>query len=74
MRVWDLDAGKLLHTLEGHRGQVSAATISADGRRAFSGGTDTTVRVWNLTSGVELASFVSGDSITVMAATPLREW
>ncbi len=42
--------------------------VSADGRRAVSGG-DQTVRVWDLAHGVELASFVSDNRITTLAAT-----
>jgi WD40 repeat protein len=70
VRVWDLDAGTLLRTLTGHDDWVRAVAISADGRRAISGGNDGTVRVWDLTQGAELASFVSGNSITAIAATP----
>jgi len=70
VRVWDLDAGKLLHTLTGHDGRVPPVGVSADGRRAISGGHDGTVRVWDLMQGAELASFVSGNSITAVAVTP----
>ena len=41
VRVWDLDAGTVLHTLTGHDGWVGAVAVSADGRRAVSGGDGT---------------------------------
>jgi WD40 repeat protein len=50
---------------------VAAVAVSADGCRAISGGTDGTVRMWDLTQGAELASLVSDSSITAMAATPV---
>ena len=40
-----------MHTLTGHDGSVSAVAVSADGRRAVSGGCDGTVRVWDLDTG-----------------------
>jgi WD40 repeat protein len=70
VRVWDVDAGTLRHTLPGHDGRVEAVGVSADGCRAISSGTDGTVRMWDLTQDAELASFVSGNSITAIAATP----
>jgi cytochrome c len=70
VRVWDLGAGELRHTLKGHDGEVHAVAVSADGRHAISSGHDGTVRIWDRTQGAVLASFVSGNAITVMAATP----
>jgi WD40 repeat protein len=51
-RVWDLDSGELRHTLTGHRSTVWAVAVSADGRRAVTGGgEDPQARVWDLDSG-----------------------
>jgi WD40 repeat protein len=70
VRVWDLEAGPLLHTLTGHDDWVTAVAVSADGRRAVSVDLFETVRMWNLAQGAELASFVSGHRGTVLAVTP----
>ena len=40
-------------TLLGHRGQVTAVAITADGKTAVSGSLDKTVRLWNLEKGLE---------------------
>ena len=69
-RVWDLEAGKLLHTLTGHNGLVIGIAVSADGSRAISGNTSGPARMWSLAQGVELASFVSGNQIAAVAITP----
>ena len=47
VRLWDVDAGKE-SARAGHAGAVMSLAASADGRRAFSGGADFTVREWNL--------------------------
>jgi WD40 repeat protein len=46
MRLWEADTGQELHRYEGHEGLVLGVAVSADGRRAVSGGTDGTVRLW----------------------------
>ena len=53
LRVWDLESGQTLHTLEGHTDRVSAVAV-VDGRRAVSASDDGTLRVWDLESGQTL--------------------
>ena len=48
-------------TLVGHSGLVRACVMSADGKRAVSGGLDQTLKVWDLDSGRELFT-LSGHS------------
>jgi WD40 repeat protein len=43
-------------TLLGHRGTVSAVAVTADGLTAASGGTDGSVKVWDVVSGRQLHS------------------
>jgi predicted NACHT family NTPase len=54
VRVWDLEAARELHVLQGHRGIVRGIAFNSDGSRLASGGDDGTVRVWEATSGGEL--------------------
>jgi GTPase SAR1 family protein len=48
MRVWEMETGNCLATLEGHTAQVLEVAVTADGQRVVSGSWDSTVRVWEL--------------------------
>ena len=47
IKVWDLESGRLLHSLIGHTSRVNAVALTADGR-IVSGSWDTTIKVWDL--------------------------
>ena len=51
LRVWDLETGACLRTLQGHTNGVLSVSVSPDGRRAVSGSVDKTLRVWDLETG-----------------------
>ncbi|WP_437646954.1 SIR2 family protein [Sorangium sp. So ce362] len=55
LRLWDVRAGALLHTLSGHRGAVRAISFSPDSGRVASGGDDHCVRLWDVRTGALLA-------------------
>ena len=67
VQVWDLTTGTLTATLEGHTEHVNSASISADGRRAVSGGDDCLVKVWDLESKTCLAT-LEGHTASVREA------
>lgn len=54
--VWDFELGILLKSLEGHKGHVTALTMTADARYVVSGGQDGTVRLWDVETGTLLYS------------------
>jgi len=56
----------LIQTLAGHSGWVNAVAFSADGRRIASGSWDTTVKVWDATTG-EVEKTLAGHSDGVNA-------
>lgn len=56
LKVWDLESGKLLHTLEGHLDRVEAVVTYKNGQRAISGGWDETIKVWDLVRGEEITT------------------
>ena len=56
LKVWDLEQGALLSTLEGHGDGVWAVAVTPDGRRAVSGSDDRTLKVWDLEQGALLAT------------------
>ena len=61
LRLWDLESGQTIRTLEGHTSGVALVTVTSDGRRAVSAG-DRTLRVWDLESGKKIATF-TGDGV-----------
>ncbi len=51
IKVWDLESGRCLKTLEGHSAKVWCVRMMADGRHIVSGSWDMSVRVWDLDTG-----------------------
>jgi WD40 repeat protein len=75
VRVWELENGRRLHTLEGHGRRVWSVAVSADGRLALSGGGDGKMRLWDLESGRCLRT-VEGhaDSVDALAISASRHF
>ena len=69
VKVWDLESGKVLQTLSGHRDTVRAVAVT--GQRVVSGSYDDTLKVWDLESGKVLQT-LSGhrDAVWAVAVTP----
>lgn len=60
VRLWNIDCGKFIRELNGHTGSITSVAYSpsgailATGRISFFqliGSTDTTIKLWNITSG-----------------------
>ena len=60
VRVWDVDTGRQIRKLEGHKGRVLSVAVSPDGRQVLTGG-DTSLILWDAQSGKILHRF-SGHS------------
>ena len=50
LKVWDLESGKLLLSLEGHTNVVTTVVVTPDGRKVVSGSWDKTLKAWDLVS------------------------
>jgi WD40 repeat protein len=57
VRVGDADTRAVTQTLSGHTGGVHAVAFSPAGDRLVSGGSDGTLRLWDLAAGKELRQF-----------------
>ncbi len=67
LKVWDLDSGKELLTLQGHSDWVRGVAVTPDGRRALSASADNTLKVWDLDSVQLLAGFTCDAGATCCA-------
>jgi WD40 repeat protein len=50
IRLWEVATGSKLAALAGHRGHVHCLAFSADGKALASGGSDHTLRLWDVAS------------------------
>jgi WD40 repeat protein len=69
LRVWDVESGQILHTLEGHSSWVNAVAV-LDSRRMVSGSSDGTLRVWDVENS-QVLQVLKGHSGWVRALTVL---
>lgn len=67
IHILDASTWDELHVLRGHTGSIYALTFSADGARMVSGGTDRTLRVWDVRARAMLAT-MTGHSEVIFAA------
>ena len=56
VKIWDVEDGFLIHSLEGHKYGVTSVTISIDGKKIVSGSYDKTVKIWDAQDGSLLHS------------------
>jgi len=70
-RVFDVQTGKLVKELKGHKSAVYGVALLADGKRAITGGMDQSIRVWDLDSGRELPAFENvPDNVQCLTVSP----
>jgi WD40 repeat protein len=59
-----------VRTLENHTDWVRSVAVTPDGRQAVTGSVDRTVRVWDLSSGEEVARFDAAARAHAVATGP----
>jgi WD40 repeat protein len=71
VKVWEVESGECLWTLEGHEDDVDAVVVTPDGKWAVTGSEDHTGRVWDLERGA-CACVLEGhlSRIWAVAVTP----
>lgn len=57
IKLWDMNTGMEIRTLEGHSRFVESVVFSRDGKYLLSGASDGTLRVWDIGTGEEARSF-----------------
>jgi WD40 repeat protein len=70
LRLWDLAAGRPLHTFAGHEDAVRAVAVAPDGRYAISGSADRTLRLWDIEGRVCRAVAPLESSPTALTTAP----
>jgi len=71
INVLDLEKGKCLRILKGHENIIESVCLTADGKKAVSGGTNGTIRVWDTENG-QCLKILKGHSmmVTGISITP----
>jgi WD40 repeat protein len=54
--LWNLQTGKLMHTLRGHASTVTSLAFSADSQILVSGGSEGLVKIWRIPASTEADS------------------
>jgi WD40 repeat protein len=61
--LWDTATGKKRAVLEGHTAWILKISCSPDGKTLASASEDGTVKLWNMETGKEIATFKGGETI-----------
>jgi WD40 repeat protein len=51
VRLWDVEAGRLIRLLKGHRERVKCVRVSNDNTLIISGSSDNTLKIWSIETG-----------------------
>ncbi len=71
IKVWKLESGDEVYTLEGHTGDVKCLAVSNNNRFLISGGDDKLIKIWDLATGKNLKTFEGHtEGISSLALSP----
>ncbi|BAY27999.1 WD-40 repeat-containing protein [Calothrix sp. NIES-2100] len=54
IKIWNVETGQEIRTLNGHSQRVNSVAISPDGKTLVSGSADATIKIWNVATGNEI--------------------
>ena len=70
-RLWDVETGACVRTLEGHGHWVNSVCFSPDGKQLASGSADRTVRLWDVETGACVRTLEGhGDGVGSLCFSP----
>ncbi len=70
-KIWELETGKLIHSLEGHQSAVTTVAFPPNDQQALTASHDATAKLWNATTGKLIHTFKGHTaSITQASFTP----
>lgn len=70
IKIWDLETGAEVNNFIGHTGAIRATAISPNNKVLASGGNDTTIKLWDIKNGKELATLSTLDRQRWVIFTP----
>jgi WD40 repeat protein len=70
VRVWDTGTSASVCVLAGHTNSVTCVAFSSNGQQLISGSWDGTVRIWDVSTGVEVHKFTHIDYLNCIALSP----
>ncbi len=71
IKLWDVETGQQLKSLEGHNSSVNSVAFSPDGKLLASASVDKTIKLWNVETGEQVKSLEgNADSVLSVAFSP----
>ena len=69
--IWDVERRALRHRLRGHKAEIYAVGFTPDGARAVTGSYDTTLKLWSVKDGKEIATLTGhNEKVRSLAVSP----
>jgi WD40 repeat protein len=68
--LWDVVRRRVIRNFDGHTGRVWCLGLSRDGKTLASGGTDQTIRLWEVSSGRELRKIAVRGQVKCLSFSP----
>jgi WD40 repeat protein len=70
VEIRETASGRLVKTLDGHSGDILSVKFTVDGKKVLSSAADGTVRIWDASSGKEIAQMINFNDGEWIAMTP----